>query len=98
MASNKKAQILAAVMCASSIFGSYTVVSAASATANVDDDNGKITATVKDNNSSTSTITLGNSTKNGTNNLTVDIGKVGSSYNGTFTLNSKAMSQQTVDK
>ena len=29
MASNKKAQILAAVMCASSIFGSYTVVSAA---------------------------------------------------------------------
>lgn len=29
MASNKKAQILAAVMCASSIFGSYTMVSAA---------------------------------------------------------------------
>lgn len=30
MASNKKAQILAAVMCASSIFGSYTMVSAES--------------------------------------------------------------------
>lgn len=49
MASNKKAQILAAVMCASSIFGSYTMVSAASATANVDNDNGKITATAKNN-------------------------------------------------
>ena len=109
MASNKKAQILAAVMCASSIFGSYTVVSAetpattisnnsanninkdtAKVVASGNNDSGTITATVKDNNnSSTSTITLGNSTKNGTNNLTVDIGKVGNSYNGTFTLNSK---------
>ena len=37
MASNKKAQILAAVMCASSILGSYTMVSAADPTISLDD-------------------------------------------------------------
>lgn len=36
MASNKKAQILAAVMCASSILGSYTMVSAENATVTLD--------------------------------------------------------------
>ena len=37
MASNKKAQILAAVMCASSILGSYTMVSAETTTVTLDD-------------------------------------------------------------
>ena len=87
MASNKKAQILAAVMCASSIFGSYTVVSAASATANVDNDNGKITATAKNNDNQQSTITLQE------NNFSVSVGGAATSSlalkDGTFTLNSK---------
>ena len=87
MASNKKAQILAAVMCASSIFGSYTVVSAASATANVDNDNGKITATAKNNDNQQSTITLQG------NNFSVSVGGAATSSlalkDGTFTLNSK---------
>ena len=90
MASNKKAQILAAVMCASSIFGSYTVVSAdtptkientnSSVTAN---DDGTITATAGER-SQQSTIKLGN------NSLAINVGKIsGNSYDGTFTLNSK---------
>ena len=87
MASNKKAQILAAVMCASSIFGSYTMVSAASATANVDNDNGKITATAKNNDNQQSTITLQG------NNFSVSVGGAATSSlalkDGTFTLNSK---------
>ena len=87
MASNKKAQILAAVMCASSIFGSYTVVSAASATANVDNDNGKITATAKNNDNQQSTITFQG------NNFSVSVGGAATSSlalkDGTFTLNSK---------
>ena len=46
MASNKKAQILAAVMCASSIFGSYTVVSAADTPTKIEstDKNSSVTA------------------------------------------------------
>ena len=87
MASNKKAQILAAVMCASSIFGSYTVVSAADATANVDKVNGKITATAKNNDNQQSTITLQG------NNFSVSVGGAATSSlalkDGTFTLNSK---------
>lgn len=51
MASNKKAQILAAVMCASSIFGSYTMVSAESSisgnNSSVVAGNGTITATAE---------------------------------------------------
>ena len=87
MASNKKAQILAAVMCASSIFGSYTMVSAADATANVDKVNGKITATAKNNDNQQSTITLQG------NNFNVSVGGAATSSlalkDGTFTLNSK---------
>ena len=71
MARNKKAQILAAVMCASSIFGSYTVVSAAdsisskNASVTTDDMNG-------------GTITLSNST------LKVNVDKSGLNiYSGT---------------
>lgn len=105
MASNKKAQILAAVMCASSIFGSYTMVSAETSISNSKNDvsasvatstttetingekfdTGRITATVNNGNSQTSTITLqGNS-------LGVNVGYDSSnrSYEGTFTLNSK---------
>ena len=44
MASNKKAQILAAVMCASSIFGSYTVVSAADTPTKIENTNSSVTA------------------------------------------------------
>lgn len=56
MASNKKAQILAAVMCASSIFGSYTVVSAADTPTKIEstDKNSSVTA-----NGSTITATAG---------------------------------------
>ena len=99
MASNKKAQILAAVMCASSIFGSYTVVSAADTptadtptkiestgkNSSVIAGNGTITATAGEK-SQQSTIRLGN------NSLSIDVGKQtttdGSTTYGTFTLNS----------
>ncbi|MDY3874290.1 MAG: hypothetical protein SO083_03865 [Megamonas funiformis] len=89
MASNKKAQILAAVMCASSIFGSYTVVSAAESSISgnnssvVAGDN-TITATAGEK-SQQSTISLKNS------GLSIDVGKQtteGSTTYGTFTLNS----------
>ena len=96
MASNKKAQILAAVMCASSIFGSYTVVSAADSISagNINqtgaqvstNENGKITATAKNDNGK-STITLQG------NNFSVSVGGTATSSlalkDGTFTLNSK---------
>ena len=94
MASNKKAQILAAVMCASSIFGSYTVVSAADTPTKIESTdknssvtaNGStITATAGAQGSQQSTITLGNKS------LAINIGKQtttdGTTY-GTFTLNS----------
>ena len=94
MASNKKAQILAAVMCASSIFGSYTVVSAADTPTKIESTdknssvtaNGStITATAKNNDNQQSKITLGDKS------LSIDVGKQitadGTTY-GTFTLNS----------
>ena len=93
MASNKKAQILA-VMCASSIFGSYTVVSAADTPTKIESTdknssvtaNGStITATAGAQGSQQSTITLGNKS------LAINVGKQtttdGTTY-GTFTLNS----------
>ena len=95
MASNKKAQILAAVMCASSIFGSYTVVSAADTPTKIEsiDKNSSvtaangstITATAGAQGSQQSTITLGNKS------LAINVGKQtttdGITY-GAFTLNS----------
>ena len=91
MASNKKAQILAAVMCASSIFGSYTVVSAADTPTKIENTNssvtagnGTITATAGAQGSQQSTITLGNKS------LAINVGKQttdGITY-GAFTLNS----------
>ena len=94
MASNKKAQILAAVMCASSIFGSYTVVLAADTPTKIESTdknssvtaNGStITATAGAQGSQQSTITLGNKS------LAINVGKQtttdGTTY-GTFTLNS----------
>ena len=94
MASNKKAQILAAVMCASSIFGSYTVVSAADTPTKIESTdknssvtaNGStITATAGAQGSQQSTITLGNKS------LAINVAKQtttdGTTY-GTFTLNS----------
>ena len=78
MASNKKAQILAAVMCASSIFGSYTVVSAADTPTKIESTdknssvtaNGStITATAGAQGSQQSTITLGNKS------LAINVGK-----------------------
>ena len=94
MASNKKAQILAAVMCAFSIFGSYTVVSAADTPTKIESTdknssvtaNGStITATAGAQGSQQSTITLGNKS------LAINVGKQtttdGTTY-GTFTLNS----------
>ena len=94
MASNKKAQILAAVMCASSIFGSYTVVSAADTPTKIESTdknssvtaNGStITATAGAQGSQQSTITLGNKS------LAINVGEQtttdGITY-GAFTLNS----------
>ena len=94
MASNKKAQILAAVMCASSIFGSYTVVSAADTPTKIEstDKNSSVTANGSTitaiagaQGSQQSTITLGNKS------LAINVGKQtttdGTTY-GTFTLNS----------
>ena len=94
MASTKKAQILAAVMCASSIFGSYTVVSAADTPTKIESTdknssvtaNGStITATAGAQGSQQSTITLGNKS------LAINVGKQtttdGITY-GAFTLNS----------
>ena len=94
MASNKKAQILAAVMCAFSIFGSYTVVSAADTPTKIESTdknssvtaNGStITATAGAQGSQQSTITLGNKS------LAINVGKQtttdGITY-GAFTLNS----------
>ena len=94
MASNKKAQILEAVMCASSIFGSYTVVSAADTPTKIESTdknssvtaNGStITATAGAQGSQQSTITLGNKS------LAINVGKQtttdGITY-GAFTLNS----------
>ena len=94
MTSNKKAQILAAVMCASSIFGSYTVVSAADTPTKIESTdknssvtaNGStITATAGAQGSQQSTITLGNKS------LAINVGKQtttdGITY-GAFTLNS----------
>ena len=94
MASNKKAQILAAVMCASSIFGSYTVVSAADTPTKIESTdknssvtaNGStITATAGAKGSQQSTITLGNKS------LAINVGKQtttdGITY-GAFSLNS----------
>ena len=87
MASNKKAQILAAVMCASSIFGSYTMVSAESSisgnNSSVVAANGTITATAENGSNQTSKITL-----NG-NSLSIDLAKNNNVYDGTFSLNSK---------
>ena len=87
MASNKKAQILAAVMCASSIFGSYTMVSAESSisgnNSSVVAGNGTITATAENSSNQTSKITL-----NG-NSLSIDLAKNNNVYDGTFSLNSK---------
>ena len=87
MASNKKAQILAAVMCASSIFGSYTMVSAESSisgnNSSVVVGNGTITATAENGSNQTSKITL-----NG-NSLSIDLAKNNNVYDGTFSLNSK---------
>ena len=94
MASNKKAQILAAVMCASSIFGSYTVVSAADTPTKIEsiDKNSSVTANgstitakVGATGGQQSTITLGNKS------LAINVGKQtttdGITY-GAFTLNS----------
>ena len=87
MASNKKAQILAAVMCASFIFGSYTMVSAESSisgnNSSVVAGNGTITATAENGSNQTSKITL-----NG-NSLSIDLAKNNNVYDGTFSLNSK---------
>ena len=87
MASNKKAQILAAVMCASSIFGSYTMVSAESSisgnNSSVVAGNGTITATAENGSNQTSKITLNS------NSLSIDLAKNNSVYDGTFSLNSK---------
>ncbi len=99
MASNKKAQILAAVMCASSIFGSYTMVSAANTieldnivssdkTSSVSAGTNTITATAGASKEQQSTISL----KNGS--LSISVGKQYGQkvYDGTFTLNSKNLS------
>ena len=87
MASNKKAQILAAVMCASSIFGSYTMVSAESSisgnNSSVVAGNGTITATAENGSNQTSKITLNS------NSLSIDLAKNNNVYDGTFSLNSK---------
>ena len=105
MASNKKAQILAAVMCASSIFGSYTMVSAETSISNSKDDVSASVATSTttetingekfDTGRITATANNGNSqtstiTLQG-NSLGVNVGYNSSnrSYEGTFTLNSK---------
>lgn len=74
MASNKKAQILAAVMCASSIFGSYTMVSAAESSisgnnSSVTAGTNTITAKAGANGGQQSTITLGDKS------LSIDVGK-----------------------
>ena len=91
MASNKKAQILAAVMCASSIFGSYTVVSAADTPAttisnnsagNINKDTAKVVAS-ENNESGTITATVKDSNGTETSKITLNGEK------GTFTLNSK---------
>ena len=55
MASNKKAQILAAVMCASSILGSYTMVSAEDATVTLNNN----VFTIKDSVAGSTTATIG---------------------------------------
>ncbi|WP_278847911.1 hypothetical protein, partial [Megamonas hypermegale] len=87
MSKNKTAQILAAVMCASSILGGYTVVSAQSftqgnSTVNVNDD--EIKASVQDGNSNKSTtITVGG------NSLAIDVGKNEAGAFGIFEFNSK---------
>ena len=96
MASNKKAQILAAVMCASSIFGSYTMASAAETPASptkiegsnssVTAGSNKITAIAGADGAQQSTITLNNGS------LSIDVGKQtveGTTTYGTFSLNSK---------
>ena len=87
MASNKKAQILAAVMCAFSIFGSYTMVSAESSisgnNSSVVAGNGTITATAENGSNQTSKITLNS------NSLSIDLAKNNNVYDGTFSLNSK---------
>ena len=100
MASNKKAQILAAVMCASSIFGSYTVVSADTPTkiestdknSSVTANNNQIKATAGVSGSQQSTITLGDKS------LSIDVGKQktadGTTY-GAFTLNSSNLAVST---
>ena len=90
MASNKKAQILAAVMCASSIFGSYTVVSAETPATtisnnsanNINKDTAKVVAS-ENNNSGTITATVKDSNGTETSKITLNGEK------GTFTLNSK---------
>ena len=87
MASNKKAQILAAVMCASSIFGSYTMVSAESSisgnNSSVVAGDGTITASAENCSNQTSKITI-----NG-NSLSIDLAKNNNVHDGTFSLNSK---------
>ena len=105
MARNKKAQILAAVMCASSIFGSYTMVSAETSISNSKNDVSASVATSTttetingekfDTGRITATANNGNSqtstiTLQG-NSLGVNVGYDSSnkSYEGTFTLNSK---------
>ena len=103
MASNKKAQILAAVMCASSIFGSYTVVSAADTPAttisnnsanDINRDTAKVVASGNDSNGIITATAKNNSGETSTislngNSLAINVGKNGNSYDGTFTLNSK---------
>ena len=85
MTNNKKAQILAAVMCASSVLGGYTVVSAQSfsegnSTVSIDAD--KITASVNDNDKST-IITVGG------NSLNIGVGENAAGAFGLFEINSK---------
>ena len=106
MASNKKAQILAAVMCASSIFGSYTVVSAADTPAttisnnsanDINKDTAKVVASGNSSNGIITATAKNNSGETSTirlngNSLAIDVGKNGNSYDGTFTLNSKNLS------
>ena len=90
MASNKKAQILAAVMCASSIFGSYTVVSAETPATtisnnsanNINKDTAKVVAS-ENNDSGTITATVKDSNGTETSKITLNGEK------GTFALTSK---------
>ena len=105
MASNKKAQILAAVMCASSIFGSYTMVSAETSISNSKNDVSASVATSTttetingekfDTGKITATANNGNSQKSTItlqgNSLGVNVGYDSNnrSYEGIFTLNSK---------